>query len=204
MNLPQGHEPVQAPALVTGPPGPATDAGVIARSFADPEEFATIFDRHADEIHRYAARRIDRQAAADVVSEVFLVAFRNRSHYDLGRTDARPWLYGITTKVISQHLRAEGRRARLLASTPVPPPAEFFVDEISDRITAARLRPILLKVLAGLSQADRDLVLLVAWAELSYAQVAEALEIPVGTVRSRLHRVRDKVRRAIGPSGLAR
>jgi RNA polymerase sigma factor (sigma-70 family) len=175
--------------------GPATDAEVIAQSLADPERFASIFDRHADEIYRYATRRVEAQAAADVVSDVFLVAFRKRGGYSQDRADARPWLYGITTEVISQHLR---RRARLLAAVPAPPAAELFVDELSDRIAAQRLRPVMLSVLAGLSPADRDLVLLVAWAELSYEQAAEALGIPVGTVRSRLHRIRAKVRRSIG------
>lgn len=180
----------------------ATDAQVITASRADPERFAAIFDRHADEIYRYAARRVGQLAAADVVSEVFLAAFRNRGRYETGRADARPWLYGITTKVISQHLRTETRRARALAATPMPRPAEFDVDEISDRVFAARLQPLLLGVLAGLSSADQELVLLVAWSALSYEQVAQALEIPVGTVRSRLHRVRAKVRHALDSGGL--
>jgi RNA polymerase sigma factor (sigma-70 family) len=181
-----------------------TDAQVIIQSFDDPERFAVIFGRHADEIHRYAARRLGGQAAGDVVSEVFLAAFRNRGRYRADRADARPWLYGIATNVISQQLRAEGRRAQLLAAVPTPPPAEFPADDISDRITAERLRPVLLGVLAGLSPADRELVLLVAWAELSYEQAAQALEIPIGTVRSRLHRVRAKIRRAIDPAGATR
>jgi RNA polymerase sigma factor (sigma-70 family) len=187
-------------APTAGGGAPVTDAEVIAQSFDDPERFALVFDRHADEIHRYAARRLGQQAAADVVSEVFLAAFRNRGRYRADRADARPWLYGIATNVISQQLRAEGRRSHLLASVPAPPPAEFPADDISDRITAERLWPVLLGVLAGLSPADRELVLLVAWAELSYEQAAQALEIPVGTVRSRLHRVRAKVRRAIDPA----
>jgi RNA polymerase sigma factor (sigma-70 family) len=132
---------------------------------------------------------------------VFLAAFRNRGRYQLGRGDARPWLYGIATKVVGQQLRAEGRRAHLLAVVPVPPPAEFPADEIGDRITAERLRPVLLGVLGGLADADRELVFLVAWAGLSYQQAAQALEIPIGTVRSRLHRVRAKVRRAIDCAG---
>jgi len=185
-----------APAAAAEPSS-ASDAEVIAGSLDDPERFAIIFGRHADEIHRYAARRLGQQAAADVVSEVFLAAFRNRGRYQPGRSDARPWLYGISTKVISQQLRAEGRRAHLLAAVPAPPPAEFPADDIGDRITAERLRPVLLGVLAELSPADRELVLLVAWAELSYEQAAQALEIPVGTVRSRPHRTRARVRRAI-------
>jgi RNA polymerase sigma factor (sigma-70 family) len=180
----------------------ASDAEVIAGSLDNPERFAVIFDRHADEIYRYAARRLGQQAAADAVSEVFLAAFRNRGRYQPGRGDARPWLYGIATKVVGQQLRADGRRAHLLAVVPVPPPAEFPADEIGDRVAAERMRPVLLGALAALADADRELVLLVAWAGLSYEQVAQALEIPVGTVRSRLHRVRAKVRRAIDSASL--
>jgi RNA polymerase sigma factor (sigma-70 family) len=185
------------PAPAAGGRALDTDADVIACSLEDPERFAVIFDRHAGEIHRYVARRLGPQSAADVVSEVFLAAFRNRGRYHADRLDARPWLYGIATNMISQQLRAEGRRARLLTAVPAPPSTEFPFDDISDRMAAERLRPVLRDVLAGLSPDDRELVLLVAWAELTYGQTAEALGIPVGTVRSRLHRVRAKVRRAI-------
>jgi RNA polymerase sigma factor (sigma-70 family) len=189
-------------ATVAGDASRASDAEVIAGSLDDPERFAVIFDRHADEIYRYAARRVGLQTAADAVSEVFLAAFRNRGRYQPDRGDARPWLYGIATKVVGQQLRAEGRRSHLLAVVPVPPPAEFPADEIGDRVAAERMRPVLLDVLATLTDADRELVLLVAWAGLSYEQVAQALGIPVGTVRSRLHRVRAKVRRSIDSAGL--
>ena len=192
------------PTQAAGGPPDGTDAEVIAGSLEEPERFAVIFDRHADEIHRYAARRLGQQPAADVVSEVFLAAFRNRGRYELSRADARPWLYGIATKVISQHLRAEGRRAHLLAAVAAASPAAVAADDIGDRIAAQRLHQVLRGVLAGLSPADRELVLLVAWAELPYEQVAQALQIPIGTVRSRLHRVRAKIRRAIDPADAAR
>lgn len=194
------RQPVSQPPPVTAPSGSSTDAAVIERSWQDPEQFAVLFDRHAAEIHRYAARRLGAQAAPDVVSEVFLAAFRNRAGYDVNRADARPWLYGISANVISQQLRTEGRRARAMATVPVPRPAELQVDEITDRITAAQLRPRMLTVLGQLSAADRELVLLVAWAGLSYDEAAQALEIPLGTVRSRLHRARARIRRALGPA----
>jgi RNA polymerase sigma factor (sigma-70 family) len=178
----------------------ASDAAVIEQSWHDPERFAALFDRHADEIHRYAARRLGLQAAGDAVSEVFLAAFRNRVRYDLDRSDARPWLYGISSKVISQQLRADSRRARAFAATPVPRPAEMPIDDIADRITAAQLRPRMLGVIAELSPADQELVFLVAWAGLSYNEAAQALEIPLGTVRSRLHRARARIRRSLGPT----
>ena len=179
-------------------PAVPSDAAIIGRSVAVPECFAEIFDRHAEDIYRYAARRLGQQAAADVMSEVFLAAFRNRRRYDTGRGDARPWLYGIAVNVISQHQRAERRYARVLAAVPGVPAIDVVADEALDRVTAAQVRPRIMRVLAELSERDRELILLVAWAELSYEQAAQALGIPLGTVRSRLHRIRVKLRRAAG------
>ena len=186
-------------AGLAGPAVPS-DAALIGRSVTVPECFAEIFDRHAEGIYRYAARRVGQQAAADVVSEVFLAAFRNRRRYDTSRDDARPWLYGIAVNVISQYQRAERRYARVLATVPGVPPTDVVADEVLDRVTAAQLRPRIVRVLGELSDSDRELVLLVAWAELSYEQAAETLGIPLGTVRSRLHRIRVKLRRAAGLS----
>lgn len=182
--------------------GPATrsDAAIIERSMAVPECFAGIFDRHADGIYRYAARRLGQQEAADVMSEVFLVAFRNRGRYDTGRDDAMPWLYGIAVNVISQHQRAQRRHARVLAAVPGAAATDVVADEVIDRVDAAQLHPRIMQVIGELSGSDRELVLLVAWAGLSYEQAAQALDIPLGTVRSRLHRIRAKLRRAVGPN----
>jgi RNA polymerase sigma factor (sigma-70 family) len=181
-------------------PAVPSDAAIIERSVAVPECFAEIFDRHAEGIYRYAARRLGQQPAADVMSEVFLAAFRNRRSYDTGRDDARPWLYGIAINVISQYQRAQRRYARMLAAVPGIPATDVVADEVLDRVTAAQLRPRIMQALGELSDDDRELVLLVAWAELSYEQAAQALGIPLGTVRSRLHRIRVKLRRAAGPS----
>ncbi|MFC4535227.1 RNA polymerase sigma factor [Sphaerisporangium dianthi] len=188
---------VGAQALLEG--STADDSAVIARSLEQPEAFAVVFDRHADEMFRYAARRLGAELAEDVVAEVFLVAFRQRARYDLARPDARPWLYGITTNVASQHRRAERRRTHAAARVAADRPGTF--DERSDeRVAAQQLQPRLARALSTLSPRERDLLLLVAWADLSYEDVAAALGIPPGTVRSRLHRVRVKLRRALGGS----
>ncbi|MET8141452.1 RNA polymerase sigma factor [Sphaerisporangium sp. NPDC005288] len=188
---------IGAQALLEG--STADDSTVIARSLEQPEMFAVVFDRHADEMFRYAARRLGAELAEDVVAETFLVAFRQRARYDLARPDARPWLYGITTNVASQHRRAERRRTRAAARVAADRPGTF--DERSDeRVAAQQLQPRLARALGALSARERDLLLLVAWADLSYEDVAEALGIPAGTVRSRLHRVRVKLRRALGGS----
>jgi RNA polymerase sigma factor (sigma-70 family) len=176
----------------------ADDATLIARSRGEPEAFAAIFDRHATEIHRYASRRLGAALAEDVVGDTFLVAFRRRDRYDLTYRDARPWLFGIATNMISRHRQAEVRFYRALARTGVDPVIESPADDVVARVAAAGQRRAIAGALARLSQPDRDTVLLVDWAELSYDQAASALRVPVGTVRSRLNRGRRKVREALG------
>jgi RNA polymerase sigma-70 factor (ECF subfamily) len=179
----------------------ATDAALIRLSLTQSELFASVFDRHSDEIYRYVAGRVGPDIADDVTAETFLTAFRKRDRYDCGRADARPWLYGIATRLISAHRRAERRRIRLLARTPSPEPPEPFEDMADDRISAERLTVRLAGAIANLSAAERNLLLLVAWTDLSYADAAEALGIAVGTVASRLHRIRKKILRALGHEG---
>jgi RNA polymerase sigma-70 factor (ECF subfamily) len=176
------------------------DATLIALSATEPEAFAAIFDRHATEIHRYAARRLGDALAEDVVGETFLVAFRRRDTYNPAFRDARPWLYGIATNMISRHRQAEVRLYRALARTGVDPVMESPVEDVVARVSAAGQRRDLAAALARLSAADRNTLLLVAWGELSYDQAANALRVPIGTVRSRLNRARRKVREALGGS----
>jgi RNA polymerase sigma factor (sigma-70 family) len=176
----------------------ADDAAVIEQSWHEPEAFAELYDRHAGLIHRYVTRRLGDGAADDVVAETFLVGFRGRHGYDLSRSDARPWLYGIAANVIGRHRRAEARMWRALARTGADPPAEGHADRIDHRVSAATVRRELAGALAGLAAGDRDVLLLIAWADLSYDEVAVALDIPAGTVRSRLNRARRKVRDALG------
>ncbi|GAA0355816.1 RNA polymerase sigma factor [Microbispora corallina] len=180
-----------------GPGAEASDARLIHASMTRPEEFSGVFDRHADEIHAYASRRLGPDHADDVTAETFLVAFRKRHRYDLARDDARPWLYGIAANLISGHRRSEVRRLRALARSPHEAGDRGSHEEErgAERASAAALRPALAAALARLSAAERDLLLLIAWADLSYEEAAEALGIPIGTVRSRLHRTRARLRR---------
>jgi RNA polymerase sigma factor (sigma-70 family) len=174
------------------------DAVLIERSWHEPEAFAALYDRHAAPIHRFAGRRLGDQMADDVVGETFLAAFRRRKRYDLRRVDARPWLYGIAANVIGKHRRAEVRMLRAFARTGADPVAAGHADLVDSRVCAAAVQRDLAAALAGLPAGDRDVLLLIAWADLSYEETAAALGIPVGTVRSRLHRARRKVREALG------
>ena len=180
------------------PPDP-DDAALIERSWHDPEAFAGLYDRHAATLHRYVARRLGPAPADDIVADTFLDAFRKRHRYDPAVPDARPWLYGIAANLIGKHSRAEVRMLRAYARTGADPVlAEASIDEADGRLASAAVRQDLAAALAGLPAGDRDVLLMIAWADLSYTEVATALGIPVGTVRSRLHRARARIRAALG------
>jgi RNA polymerase sigma-70 factor (ECF subfamily) len=182
---------------VSGTLTEAGDAVLIRRSRSEPEAFAALFDRYAPLLHRYAARRLGVDAAEDVVSETFLAAFRERERYDLDRADARPWLYGIASNVIGKRHRGEQARYRAYVRSGVDP-AELSGGLVEDGVATLAVNRPLVAALGALRPGDRDVLLLVAWVELTYEEVAQALGIPVGTVRSRLNRARKKIRRALG------
>ncbi|WP_307797121.1 RNA polymerase sigma factor [Actinomadura barringtoniae] len=174
------------------------DASVIAWSRREPERFESLFQRHAPTIMRYVVRRLGTEPADDIVAETFLVAFRRRESYDLARTDARPWLYGIATNLVRRHRRSEVRQLRALARTGVDPVTESFTEAADTRLSADAARRPLAAAIARLPAAQRDVLLLVSWEGLTYDEAGRALGVPPGTVRSRMNRVRNKLRAALG------
>ena len=168
------------------------DASVIARSLADPQAFAVIFERHFDEIHRYRRRRHPPDAD-ELAAEVFVIAFDARERYRVASATARPWLYGIASHVLSRRRRDERRSLRAHARSGGREVA--VTDDFADaeaRADARRRSGELATALARLPDADRDTLLLYALSDLTYEEVAEALEVPIGTVRSRLARARGR------------
>ncbi|NUW45140.1 RNA polymerase sigma factor [Nonomuraea rhodomycinica] len=177
-----------------------TDASIIERSLREADWFSMIFDRYFPVIHRYVAARLGPSAADDVAAETFLAAFDQRHRYDLAFDDARAWLYGIATNLIGRHRRGEIRLYRALSRTAAPDDVAGHADRVAERVSAERLSPELARGLAALSKGDRDALLLVACAQLSYAEVARALNIPIGTVGSRINRARRRLRTTLGPT----
>lgn len=172
-----------------------SDATLIAASLDDPEHFGALFDRHATVLFRYLVRRVGVDEADTLLGEVFRVAFEKRATYDCERANARPWLYGIASNLLARYRRTEARRihatARLLARhRPAADPA----DEIADDLDAQHLWPHVADAVAALPEEERDALLLYVWEELSYDEIASALDVPVGTVRSRLNRARQRLR----------
>ncbi|WP_425960414.1 RNA polymerase sigma factor [Streptosporangium sp. DT93] len=179
-------------------PGRLDDAVLIEQSRHRPESFAALYDRYFGDIYRYVAARVGPHAADDLASETFLVAFRKRHGFDPDRGVVRHWLYGIATNLLADHRRGETRRLEALARVPVEDPAEGeHADRVAARVSAAAARRHLATELGRLPAGDRDVLFLVAYGDLSYEEIARTLEIPSGTVASRLNRVRRKLRAAL-------
>ena len=172
----------------------STDSEIIRRSLVRPEAFAELFDRHARAVNAFAAYRIGSDDAEDVLSETFLVAFRRRTDFDLSTESAAPWLLGIASRLIRRHRAVEARQWRSFAAEVGQNVASLGgLDDAMRRVDAEREVRALRERIAALAPKDRETLLLYAWQGLSYEDIAEALGVPVGTVRSRLNRVRKRL-----------
>lgn len=168
------------------------DGDLIAASLSDPALFARVFDEHFDSVSSFLRRRSNAAIADELTSQTFLLAFRSRASFDRSRRSAKPWLLGIATNLLRHHFRGGGREARALERLERPTQPEF-TEEAIDRADASRRRAELVSALFALTPDERDVLLLFAWADLSYGEIAEALDVPVGTVRSRLSRARSRM-----------
>jgi RNA polymerase sigma factor (sigma-70 family) len=170
-----------------------TDADLIERSVGgEPDAFVAVVERHEVAVHGYLARRAGRQAADDLLAEVWARAFAGRARYARGQADARPWLYGIARHVLAAHWQARAREAGAAECLSEDP-----WDEVIDRLDSAAGARVLAPALRELPVAEREVLLLVAWEELTPAQAAAVLGVPQGTARSRLHRARVALRLAL-------
>jgi RNA polymerase sigma-70 factor, ECF subfamily len=174
-----------------------TDAELILSSLKDAERFGLVFDRHFADIHRYLHRRVGAGLADDLAAETFVAAFNRRRDYDPEREDARPWLYGIASNLLRGQWRSERRRLLAYARAAIDADPHADDDTVLDRADAAAVAPLVARALAALEDRDRDALLLLAWGELSYDEIADALGVPLGTVRSRIHRARAQVSEAL-------
>lgn len=172
----------------------STDNDIIRRSRASPAAFGELYDRHASVIYRYAARRAGDFAADDVTSETFLVAWEQLQTYDLDRDDARPWLFGIATNLLRRHHRAEAKVLKTAAKAASRESVADTSDRIAAQVDAVVTTGRIAGTLKSMPAIDRETLLLYAWADLTYEGIAVAMDIPVGTVRSRLNRARRTLR----------
>jgi len=174
-----------------------SDADVIAASLAEPAAFGAIFDRHASTILRYFGRRVEPAAAEGLLGEVFRIAFEQRASFDPSRASARPWLYGIAANLVGRHRRSERRRLHAMARLAARQPTDqndVVGEQAAGSLDAAEAWSRLAGTVDALPAVEREALLLFAWENLSYDDIADALGVPVGTVRSRLNRARRRLR----------
>ena len=173
----------------------ASDAELLRRSLEAPERFEEIFDRYHGEILRFARKRTGHDVGEDIAARTFEIAFARRAGFNPAFTSARPWLFGIAANLIRHHWRDEQTHLRGLLRLPLDPDVE---GADPDRAHAALVRPLVLAAIGELRDTDRETFLLLALTDASYRQIADVLGIPVGTVRSRIHRARRILRELLG------
>lgn len=164
-----------------------------------PVSFADSFRGEFPALHRYLRRRVGAAAADDLASETFAIAYARWDSFDQSRP-LRPWLYGIASNLAQHQWRSERRKLVAYARTGVDPVTSDLEDALG-RVDAAAQRRQLAAALAALRDEDRNILLLHAWAELTDAEIAAALSLPVGTVKSRLHRTRAQLGNRLSLSG---
>lgn len=172
-----------SPSVLTNP----SDADAIARSLDDPHSFEVVFKRHQQAVLKYLRRRVGDDLADELTGETFTRALRQRASYRATHETALPWLYGISVRVVAEHRRAEKRRLRALERLGHRDARPGGYEETGS------VAPEIVRALRRLPAGERNAVLLVAWGELSYEETARALDVPIGTVRSRISRARRRL-----------
>ncbi|BCJ48278.1 DNA-directed RNA polymerase sigma-70 factor [Actinoplanes ianthinogenes] len=186
----------EVPAVGDDPPAGLRLTGPHAK-----ERFAALFDEHAPGLWRYLARQVGASQAEDVVAETFLAAWSGRGDYRPERGSARAWLFGIAVNLLRRHHRVQAQQQRM--SQRLTTHVESVggpEDGVAARVDARTHVAALAAAIAALPDGDRDVLLLSSLGELSTKEIATALGIPEGTVRSRLHRVRRDLRALKGDS----
>lgn len=180
-------------------PSMELDDGVlwVRAARGDADAFGLLFERHADAIYNYCFRRIgDWATAEDLLSVVFLEAWRRRDK-ELPPDKVLPWLYGIATNAVRNQRRSRRRFAAALRRLPKPRLEPATADSADERLDDQRQMKQVLTLLAQLPRREQEVFALCAWFDLTYEDAAIALEIPVGTVRSRLSRARGRLRELV-------
>lgn len=180
--------------------GNEDDAEFIRAARNDPASFGVVFDRHFSTVYRFCGRRVGRDLAEDLAGETFRRAFEARHAYDLSQSNALPWLIRIALNLVRDTIRtraAEDRAySRLQALAGVRGRSEE--DQVARSAEARAELAHFAHLLLAESTEDVDALFLHVWDGLSYAEVATALGISDGTVRSRLSRLRHRLGTALG------
>ena len=156
-------------------------------------EYRSIFSEHRDAVYRFAWRMLaSPQAAEDVTQDSFLELLRSPGRYDSTRGSMRPYLLGVARNLVLKRWRAENRWTSLDDDTLIEEPPDAVRLDLAERVAYA---------VRSLPPLQREALVLAEYEELTLEEVAEAVEAEVGTVKSRLHRARENLRRTLAPIG---
>ncbi|MGW0944322.1 RNA polymerase sigma factor [Streptomyces sp. NPDC002623] len=161
--------------------------------------FSELYELYATAVYHHALRLTgDWSVAEEVMSETFLAAWRGRGEVAVEGGSLRPWLFGIATNKARNADRGLRRRLAFLARRTEAETIDDFAEDVVGRVDDARRLAEVRRVLGRLRRHEREVIALCVWGGLDYAQAAEALGVPVGTVRSRLSRARARLREIVG------
>ncbi|MBC7461112.1 MAG: RNA polymerase sigma factor [Thermoleophilia bacterium] len=184
---------------------PTSDADLLARSVAEPAAFDEVYRRHASAIFAFAAARVGPSHAEDLTADTFATAFVARRKFDAAFSSARPWLFGIMVNKLRRHAKVE--QLWLQRAALQRPDVSVTESGMADaRVDALRAAPRLAAALATLTQAERDVLLLHVFEDLTHTEIAQLLGIRRGTAKTRLSRGRERLGRELGelePTGAA-
>ncbi|MDB4971792.1 MAG: polymerase sigma-54 factor RpoN [Myxococcaceae bacterium] len=170
---------------------PVHDGALLARvAQGDVRALAKIYDQYATMMLRFARRLGAADEAEDVVQSVFLRVVRLSTGFDPSVASARPWLFAITMRVVQERRRSLRRLAAAMSA--------LTAQKRSRSTASAPDSSDLERGLAKLSHAKRSVVLLAEVEGFSCDEIASMLQIPVGTVWTRLHHARRELRVALG------
>jgi RNA polymerase sigma-70 factor, ECF subfamily len=165
----------------------------------DPEAFGELFGLYARRVYNYAFRlTCDWSTAEEVVSLTFLEAWRLREAVNPEGGPLQPWLFGIATNVTRNLTRSSRRHQAAMGRVSLPIASEDFTAELVSRLDDAERVATVRVAMRNLSKREREVIALCVWSGLDYSAAAAALDVPVGTVRSRLSRARKKLKALVG------
>lgn len=184
------------------PGGDTPDSDLIVASWDQPQIFAEIFLRHYSAVFGFVGAALGVDVAADIASEVFLRAFEQRHRYRTEYRSARPWLMGIASNLVADHHRKHARERRAYRRAANREMAvDDFADEAAQRLHADALSSLLVEALSLLRTEEVSVVALFVLEQMTYKEIAQTLDIPEGTVRSRLSRARTRLRNLLEDPG---
>ena len=166
--------------------------------------FAALYERHVAAVYGYLARRVGADVGEELTAETFLQAFAARDRFDLHRGSEESWLFGIAINLLRHHYRHEERTLRAVARVGARVGRDGGTDERAeddalDRLVAEGHGSEIAGALAAMTPGEREVLLLYVWAHLPYGSIASTLDLPIGTVRSRMSRARARLATSLGP-----